>query len=87
MRWPWQRQPGTKAGDRPVGVFIVNRATGAKLPCELTYAGLERDELDGSPFHLWLVATPFNPATETIKVEVLPPRTSIGFPMQLKGGM
>ena len=66
-----------KGGDRPVGVEIVNRATGTRLPCELAYVGLDSEGL-----HCWRVDTPMNLATEHLTIEVLPPRTSIVFGAQ-----
>ena len=67
---------GRRAGDRPVDVCIVNRVTGAKLPCELSYAGIDDEGL-----HEWQVGTPFDPETEKLTIGVLPPRTTLSWPM------
>ena len=57
---------------RPVDVFIVNRVTGEKLPCELSYRGVNDDGL-----HEWAVATPFDSATEKLTIGMLPARTTV----------
>jgi len=71
------------AGDRPTNVVIVDKHTAAETPCELTWAGID-DHGNG----LWLVSesTVFDPARHVIRVGMLPGRTSIAFPTNLKGG-
>lgn len=71
---------GTQAGDRPVGVEIVNQLTGERLPCELAY-----DRLDVEGIHRWVIATPMYPDVEKVTIAVLPPKTSVGFKVLLPG--
>lgn len=65
---------GVKPGDRPVGVAIVNRATGVELPCELAYEGV-----DAQGQHVWRAASDFDPNTEKVTIKLLPARTTIVF--------
>lgn len=70
----WRRRRGDRAGDRPVDVFIVDRVTGRKLPCELSYAGIDDEGL-----HEWQVGTPFDSRTEEVMIGVLPPLSTLTF--------
>lgn len=69
---------GMNPGDRPQDVALVNIVTGDRLPCELSYQGIDSDGL-----HEWRVDTPFNPSVESLQIGVFPPRTSVVMPMQL----
>jgi hypothetical protein len=71
---------GTGAGDRPVDVCIVNQVTGQKLPCELRYVGINSEGC-----HEWQIDTTFDPRTERVTIGVLPPRTTLSFPMMMGG--
>jgi hypothetical protein len=68
---------GRKAGDRPVDVAIVNQETGARLPCELSYQGLDEDGL-----HTWRIDSLFNPDTDKLTIGVFPPKTTLAFDMR-----
>lgn len=78
-RWRWPRRRGHRAGDRPVGVFIVNQATGRRMPCELAYAGIDDEGL-----HEWQVGALFDSKTERLHVDLLPPKTTLSFPVLIR---
>lgn len=62
---------------RPVDVVIVDRFTGAEIPCELAYEGVDDDGIT-----VWLVskANVFDPRRHLLKIGMMPARTAIGFP-------
>lgn len=65
----------------PHGVRIVRGDT--TIDCNLAYRGT-----DGEGVHEWEVTnTRYNPATDRIRVAVMPPRTAITFPsIDVAGG-
>lgn len=70
----WFRRAEVRPGDRPSDVFIVNRTTGEKLPCELAYLGVSDEGM-----HEWGISAEMDLATEKLTIGVFPPRTSIRF--------
>jgi hypothetical protein len=80
QKLPWhKRLKRYRPGDRPEGVFIVNKATGEKLPCELSYVGI-----DEKGMHEWQISTAFDPKFERVSIAVFPPLTSLSFPMLVR---
>lgn len=67
------------AQQRPEGARIERG--GDVIPLELAYGGVDADGI-----HQWISATPFNPATDRIRVDVLPGETSIVFDAEGIGG-
>jgi len=64
----------------PEGVRIVRR-DGIEIPCEVKYVGVETRD-DGEPMHEWRAVSEYMPdieAGDTVKVDVMPPRTSLSF--------
>lgn len=60
---------------RPEGVRIVH-ADGTETLCEPVFS-----HVDGDGCAVWAIATPFDPATEVVRVAMMPGRTGLAFPM------